>query len=174
MALGVCLLFDGRSNRAVTRLWDRLEGHGVPTLRSHTHGSHRPHLSYVVLLDWDLEAVRKAVDALPDDGPFELTFDALGSFRRGRVCLVPNVPAGLVERQQRVVEAVRATGALVHKHYEIDQWLPHLSIATRAQRTRLPDVANAVYEVLPMTVAVTNAALIDSGSGQLWPLASLP
>jgi hypothetical protein len=31
-----------------------------------------------------------------------------------------------------------------------------------------------VYEVLPMTVSVTNAALIDSGSGQLWPLASLP
>ena len=35
-----------------------LEKRGVPTLRSHTHGLHHPHLSYVVLLQWELAAVR--------------------------------------------------------------------------------------------------------------------
>ncbi|MGH3516441.1 MAG: 2'-5' RNA ligase family protein [Haloechinothrix sp.] len=174
MALGVCLLFDGRTERAFKNLWDRLEAEGVPTLRSHTHGQHHPHVSYVVLLEWELDAVRAAVEALPDIGPFEVTFDAVASFRRGRACLVPSVPADLVTRQQSVVEAVRATGALVHKHYEIGKWLPHASLATRAQLDRLSAVAAATYEILPLTARVTRAALIDSGTGQLWPLATLP
>ncbi|MGH3451919.1 MAG: 2'-5' RNA ligase family protein [Haloechinothrix sp.] len=174
MALGVCLLFDGRAERALVNLWDRLEADGVPTLRSHTHGAHRVHLSYVVLLEWELDAVRAAMEALPDLGPFEVTFDAVATFRRGRVCLVPAVPADLVARQQAVVEAVRATGALVHKHYEIGKWLPHTSLATRAQLDRLPAVAAATYEILPLTARVTRAALIDSGTGQLWPLSTLP
>lgn len=174
MALGVCLLFDGRSERAIRNLWDRLELRGVPTLNSHTHRMHHPHLSYVVLLDWELDAVRDAVLALPHGGPFELTFDAIGSFRRGRVCLIPAVPADLVARQQAVVQAVRATGAMVHKHYEIGRWLPHSSLATRAQLERLSDVAAAAYDVLPLTVQVDRAALIDSSTGRLWPLSTLP
>lgn len=174
MALGVCLLFDGRSERAVRTLWDRIETQGVPTLRSHTHGMHHPHLSYVVLLDWDVDAVRAAVEGLPDRGPGELTFDAVGSFRRGRVCLIPAVPTDLVARQQSVVEAVRATGALVHKHYEIGRWLPHASLAPRARLDRLAAVAAATYDVLPLTVRVSRAALIDSATGQMWPLRNVP
>lgn len=57
MALAVCLLFDGRSERAIRNLWDRLEHLGVPTLRSHTHGLHVPHVSYVVLLEWELDTL---------------------------------------------------------------------------------------------------------------------
>ena len=53
VALAVCLLFDRRSERAVRALWDRLERAGVPSLRSHTHGQHMPHVSYAVLRAWD-------------------------------------------------------------------------------------------------------------------------
>ena len=49
MALAVCLLFDARGERAIRALWDQLETLGVPSLRSHTHGRHVPHLSYAVL-----------------------------------------------------------------------------------------------------------------------------
>ncbi|PXY27216.1 2'-5' RNA ligase family protein [Prauserella muralis] len=174
MALGVCLLFDGRSERALRNLWHRLEQHGLPTLASHTHGRHHPHLSYVVLLDWDLDAVRASVESLPVGGPFELTFDAVTAFRRGRVALVPGVPAELARRQQAVVQAVRATGALVHRHYEPGRWLPHSSLVTRAATDLLPQVAAAAYEVLPLTVRVTRAALVDSAEGRLWPLDTLP
>lgn len=174
MALGVCLLFDRRTERALRGLWDRLEERGVPTLRSHTHGLHHAHLSYVVLLEWDLDKVRNAVSALPDRAPFELTFDALGAFRRGRICLVPTVPADLVGRQQTVVEAVRATGALVHQHYEIGRWLPHCSLAPRARLELLPVVAAALYDILPLHARIVRAVLIDSATGQLWPLPNLP
>jgi hypothetical protein len=174
VALGVCLLFDGRTERALRELWDRLEERGVPTLRSHTHGRHHAHLSYVVLLDWDLDKVRDVVSALPDRGSFEITFDALGAFRRGRICLVPAIPADLVGRQQEVVDAVRATGARVHQHYEVGRWLPHCSVAPRARLAQLPLVAATVYDILPLPARIVRAALIDSVTGQLWPLPNLP
>lgn len=174
MALCVCLLFDGRTERALRNLWDRLEERGVPTLRSHTHGLHHPHLSYVVLLQGEITAVRDAVAALPDGGTLEVTFDALGAFRRGRICLVPAVPADLVSRQQIVLETVRATGAVVHTHYEVGSWLPHCSVAPRARLEQLPIVATAVYDILPLTATITHAALIDSVTGQRWPLPNVP
>jgi hypothetical protein len=38
------------------------------------------------------------VEQLDDHQPFELTFDAVAAFRRGRVSLVPAVPTDLVAR----------------------------------------------------------------------------
>ncbi|PQM48811.1 hypothetical protein C1Y40_00979 [Mycobacterium talmoniae] len=135
MALAVCLLFDRRSERAVRALWDRLEQHGVPSLASHTHRRHVPHLSYAVLRSWDLAAVTAALAALDDGSPVQANFDGVGLFRRGRTWLVAGVSAELMARQQRVVEAVTATGADLHKHYRPGIWLPHCSLAPRA---RLP------------------------------------
>ena len=59
--MAVCLLFDRRSERAVRALWDRLERVGVPSLRSHTHGRHLPHVSFAVLRRWDLPGVSTAL-----------------------------------------------------------------------------------------------------------------
>lgn len=91
MSLAVCLMFDGRAERAFRTLSDRLEDLGVPSLRSHTHGRHVPHLSSAVLRTWDLDAVRAALDGVPDGGPLDLYLDSFGTFRRGRAWLAPAV-----------------------------------------------------------------------------------
>jgi hypothetical protein len=111
--LAVCLLFDPRSERAVRALWDRLERAGVPSLRSHTHGRHVPHISYAVLRTWDLVAVTAAVAGLGAVAPVELTFDGVGLFRRGRAWLLAGATVEFLTRQERVVDAVTATGARV-------------------------------------------------------------
>ena len=174
MALGVCLLFDGRTERVLRNLWDRLEERGVPTLRTHTHGLHYPHLSYVVLLEWELAAVQAGIEALPPGDPLIVTFDAIAAFRRGRVALIPGATAEMVARQQAVVAAARRAGALVHEHYEVGRWLPHCSLATRARLEQLPVVAATAYDVLPLTAGINRAALIDSSTGRLWGLRNLP
>ena len=174
MALAVCLLFDERADRAMRRLWDRLEELDIPTLRSHTHGRHVPHLSYAVLREWDLEKVRDRIEDLPSGDPVDLHFDALATFRRGRSWLVAAVGSELMARQERVVEAATDAGAEMHRNYVPGMWVPHCTVAPRVHLSALPAVAAAVYDVLPLHARADHAALVDSGTGRLWPLTNLP
>ncbi|WP_427891079.1 2'-5' RNA ligase family protein [Kribbella sp. GL6] len=138
MALAVCWLFDRRSDRLLRNLWARLEDLGVPTLLSHTHGRHVPHISLAVLREWDLDEVTKAVQPLLTGQRLELYFDALGTFRRGRAWLAPAADSEVLRLQEDVVSAVTLTAA--------------------------------VYDVLPLEATADRAALVDSATGQLWPL----
>jgi 2'-5' RNA ligase superfamily len=174
VALALALLFDERTDRAMRQLWDRLEGQGVPSLRSHTHGRHVPHLSYAVLRAWDLPAVIEAVATLPDAGPVDLPFDALGLFRRGRAWLAPAATSLLFSRQERAVEALTGAGGDLHKHYLPGVWVPHCTLAPRVPLAAMPTLAAAVYDMLPLQARVTAAALIDSGVGEVYPLATIP
>jgi len=174
VALAVCLLFDRRSERAIRALWDQLESLGVPSLRSHTHGRHVPHLSYAVLRRWDLASVTASLSGLDAGEPVELIFDGIGLFRRGRAWLLSGTAADLAARQERVAGAVAATGADLHKHYLPGSWLPHCSFAPRAPLAQLPVLAAAVYDVLPLRARLDRAALINSATGELWPLETLP
>ena len=174
VALAVCLLFDRPSERAVRALWDRLEQAGVPTLRSHTHGRHVPHLSYAVLRTWDLAAVSAAVAGLGAVAPVELTFDGVGLFRRGRAWLLAAATAEFLTRQERLVDAVTATGAELHKHYRPGRWLPHCSVAPRTPLAQLPVLVAAIYDVLPLEARLDRVALVDSATGELWPVSASP
>jgi 2'-5' RNA ligase superfamily protein len=174
VALAVCLLFDRRSERAVRALWDRVEEQGVGSLRSHTHGRHVPHVSYAVLRRWDQAAVDDALADLDGGEPVDLSFDGVGLFRRGRTWLLAGVSSDFVARQQRVVEVVTATGAELHKHYRPGIWLPHCSVAPRATLAQLPLVVAAVMDVLPLRARLDRAALVNSATGEISPLAVVP
>ena len=155
-------------------LWDRVEELGIPTLRSHTHGRHVPHVSYAVLRKWEIAAVTEALDRLERAEPVELHFDGIGLFRRGRVWLLAGVAANLAIRQEQVVAAVLEAGADLHKHYLPGRWLPHCSVAPRAPLASLSTVAAAIYDVLPVAARLDRAALVNSATGELWPLRRLP
>ena len=173
MALAICLLFDPRSDRAIRKLWARLDDAGVPSLGTHTHGRHVPHVSLAVLRRWDLAAVTAALEQLPAAEPTELSFDGVGLFRRGRAWLLAGVPAELVRRQESVVAAAIGAGTELHRHYEPGRWLPHCSVAPRTPLERLPLLASAAYDVLPLTAWLTRAALINSATGEQHPLTAL-
>ncbi|HWJ80636.1 MAG TPA: 2'-5' RNA ligase family protein [Nocardioides sp.] len=173
MALAVCLLFDRRSDLLVRGLWSRLESMGVGTLQSHTHGRHLPHLSYAVLRQWDLDGVQEALRPLEPAGPVHLSCQGSLLFPRGRVALAPAVGADVVARQERVVAALRATGADLHHHYLPGRWVPHVSVATRASGAQVSAVVTAISDVLPLVVRADRAALVDSATGRTWPLAGV-
>ena len=103
-----------------------------------------------------------------------MSCDGLGLFRRGRTWLVAGVGADFMARQQRVVDVVTATGADLHKHYGPGTWLPHCSLAPRATLAQLSVVAAAVIDVLPLRRRLDRAALVNSATGDLSPLAHLP
>lgn len=174
MALALCLLLDPVSDRLVRTLWRRLETEGIPTLLTHTHGQHVPHLSYAVLLAWEQEAVRSAVDGLCDAGPVEVAVQGTVVFPRGRAALAGSTTAALATRQARAVEALRATGATIHRHYEPGHWMPHVSATTGVAGARLPSVVEAVSDRLPFTLRCDRAALIDTADGTMWDLPGVP
>lgn len=174
MSLAVCLLFDPAGDRAVRAIWRRLESEGVETLLTHTHRRHRPHLSYAVAVRWDPQRVREEISALPCGGPFELVFHGMLAFARGRVALAPAVDSEIVRRQERVAAAVVGSGAELHRYYGRGSWIPHVSLATRAKESQLPLIARAVSDTLPLRVTVESAMLIDSGTGDAWPLPRIP
>jgi hypothetical protein len=174
MALALCLLFDSRTDRLVRELWERLEARGIRTLLSHTHGRHHPHLSYAVLREWEFDAVRTAVAGLPDDGAIEVAVQGSVVFPRGRVSLACSVTTDLTTRQERAVAALQSTRCNLHWHYQTGRWVPHVSVATGASGDQLSVITAAISDVLPLTLHAGRAALIDSGTGDLWPLAGVP
>ena len=174
VALAVCLLFDPETDRAVRRLWAALEEAGIGTLLSHTHRRHVPHLSYAVLRTFDVEAVTAAVEELPPGPALDLRFNAVGLFPRGRAALVLPASQQLLARQLAVVEAVTGTGADLHWHYRPGRWIPHCSLTTGTSQELLPTAAVRAFDVLPLEGSAVSAALVDSGTGQRWPLVNLP
>jgi hypothetical protein len=174
VALAVCLLFDSETDRAIRRLWAALEEAGIGTLLSHTHRRHVPHLSYAVLRTFDVDAVAAAVEGLTGGPALEVRFNAVGLFPRGRAALLLPATQPLLVRQQAVVEAVTSTGADLHWHYRPGRWIPHCSLTTGTQQELLATATVRAFDVLPLVGRSVSAALIDSGTGQRWPLSNLP
>lgn len=174
MALAVCWLFDGPGERFIRGLWRRLEDNGIPTPLTHTHGRHWPHLSLAVVRDWEFDAVQERLAQLPEAPPPQLMLPGTLAFTGGRAAIAVAVTADIALRQQQVVDAVAAAGADLHHHYLSGRWLPHISMTTGGTADRLPLVSVLVNDALPIELHVASAALIDSGIGQLWPLAKLP
>jgi len=171
VTLSVCLMLDVAAERTVRALWQRLEEAGVSTLLSHTHGHHVPHLTLASLRSWDLDAVQQELSEQPVELPQVVYFDALGMFRRSRCWLVPAPTTELLHGQRAVVDAVRRSGADLHRHCEPARWVPHLTLAPRLRLNDLPVVAARVYDVLPVSAALSQITLIDTSSGRRHPLA---
>jgi 2'-5' RNA ligase len=131
-------------------------------------------LSYAVLRSWDLSRVESALATLPDSGPFSMSFYGTLAFPRGRAALAPAITADVARRQEQIVSAVVAAGADLHRNYRPGSWVPHVSVATRAQGAKLPAVVRAIADVLPLTVRVDRAGLVDSSTGETWLLANIP
>ncbi|MGB3953938.1 MAG: 2'-5' RNA ligase family protein [Brooklawnia sp.] len=170
MALAVCLLFDDAGDRTIRQLWRRLEARGLSTPLSHTHGRHRPHLSLAVLRSWELPAVLDALALLPVGEPVHLQFQGVLAFPRGRVSLATAVGAELYRRQEAIARALLAAGLDLHKYYLPGRWIPHVSVATRGSAQQLPEVAVTVLDAIPIHANAVQAALIDSSTGESWPL----
>ena len=52
--------------------------------------------------------------------------------------------------------------------------MPHVSVATGGSARWLPTIAVTVNDALPLRADATHAALIDSSTGERWPLPVLP
>lgn len=169
-SLSVCLLLDEIADRAVRRLWRQLEEDGIPTLSTHTHGRHVPHLTLADVGVVEVTDVLAAMSDVPPAEPTPVVFAALGAFTRSRCSLVPAIPGHLLARQAHLAERLLSAGLPVSPHYRPGAWLPHLTLGPRLPVESLPVVARRVYEVLPLRAVLTRAAVVDTTAGAVHPL----
>ena len=169
-SLSVCLLLDDEADRAVRRLWRRLEDDGVQTLATYTHGRHVPHLTLADVGVAPLDAVMDVVAGPLAAARIPVLFGAVGTFTRTRCSLLPAVSPALLDRQADVVEALRGAGLPVGPHYRPGAWLPHLTLGPRLSAEALPRVARRCYEVLPLAATLGRPTVIDTTAGELHPL----
>ena len=79
MSLAICLLIDDPADAAIRQLWRRLEEVGVPSLATHTHGRHVPHLTLAALRTYCIPDVQRAQAGHPDAAPGEHHLDPFGA-----------------------------------------------------------------------------------------------
>lgn len=169
-SLSVCLLLDDAAERAVRRLWRRLEDDGVPTLATYTHGRHVPHLTLADVGVAPLDAVMEAVARGLPGTPISVVFGAVGTFTRTRCSLLPAPSPELLERQREMLDRLRAAELPAGRHYVPGAWLPHLTLGPRLPVEALPRVARRCYEVLPLAATLDRAAVVDTTAGEVHPL----
>lgn len=169
-SLSVCLLLDEAADRAVRRLWRRLEDDGVPTLATYTHGRHVPHLTLADVGVAGLDEVRDALATMPAYQPVPTVFAAFGAFTRSRCSLVPAASATLVAHQAEMAARLDTAGLSVDGHYRPGSWLPHLTLGPRLPVQSLPSVARRVYDVLPLPAVLERMAVVDTTTGEVYPL----
>ena len=49
-----------------------------------------------------------------------------------------------------------------------------MSVGTHASAALLPVAVTAIFDVLPVTLTVTSAALVDTATGETWRLPGIP
>ena len=173
MALAVCALFDAAGERLIRGLWARLEDAGIGSLATHTHGHHHPHLSFAVLREWELDCVRDTLGRLPDGGGFPANVQGTFVFPRGRVALDRRPGRG------RTSPGPGHLGTDVHRRAAAQALQPDVVDTARlggdaSPGALLPVAVTAISDVLPATLTIARAALVDTATGETWPLPGIP
>jgi hypothetical protein len=168
MSRGVALWPDDDTGRAVTDVWAALEAAGIPTLASHTHRRHRPHVSLVVADDLVPGSVLEVLGSVPRR-PLRLLLNSPGVFPGGILFLtcVPN--AALLEEQRRVHDLVAPMAKGVWDHCAPGAWSPHLTNAYGLDDAQLARALPVVLDHLPIEGWLTRGGVEDGGSGERWP-----
>jgi hypothetical protein len=79
----------------------------------------------------------------------------------------PMAPSRAVNRPEGLWEALEPAVKQSDARFATERApVPHMSVATRAQGAGLPTVARAIADVVPVTVRVDRAALVDSSTGE--------
>jgi 2'-5' RNA ligase len=173
MAHAVELLFDPATEAAIKGLWARLETAGVPSLASRTHRRHRPHISLSVAERIDAGRLHGAQDFLASTY-LDVTLYSPAVFPRPGVLYLSVVPTLALLRLHEEVHAAGRDGMVAPRDgYSVGAWMPHCTLAQDLTRDQLVRGVDLLHDQPPVTAHVSSAALLDTTTGDVFPLATL-
>ena len=177
MGYSVELMLDPDGDAAVRGLWAVLEGVGVPSLATATHGRHVPHVSLTVCDELDVEGAAAALaEAAETRGAIDLILSFPGVFPGPP----PVVFAGVVSTddllgiQHMARKAISPYASSVWDHYLPNRWVPHCTLAMPVDPAMVGEAVEAVLGAgLPITARATAIGIAEITSGDVQVVAEL-
>jgi hypothetical protein len=167
MSRGVVLWPDQTSSQTIRDLWNLLADHGVPSMASHTHRLHQPHVSLIVAEHLPVRAALDAVGPVPPR-PIRLLIEAAGVFPGGFLYLAVVPSAELLDEQRRVHEAVRSLAIEPWPHFEPGIWTPHITTGWALTDEQVAEALPLVLDCLPIEGSLDTGGVEDGGTGERW------
>ena len=158
------LSLDPASEAAVRAQWEALRAAGLPSQAEHKSMTNAPHLTLVAAQELDPELAEVATASIPL--PSKLVVRGLVLFGGTRVTVAHLVEpdSALASAAARVRERVPALRHPV--------WTPHVTLARRVPRTRLPGLLQVLDETpAPTTLTCTRLRWWDPVTGEIEDLA---
>jgi hypothetical protein len=158
---------DEAASSAILHLWECLEDAGIPTLHSHTHRRHRPHLSLYVAEELPPDEALAAVGAVPSE-PIQLHIENIGIFPQGVLFLacVPN--SQLLHEQVRVTNAVQSLASGTWPFFEKGRWIPHLTVSWSLEASQFERAFPLLSAALPIHGLLDRGGVEDGTTGDHW------
>jgi 2'-5' RNA ligase len=174
MAQALVLLFDPSSEAVIRDVWAQLELAGVPSLAGRTHRRHRPHISLSVaerIEIGQLEGGRERLAATYLD----VTLYAPAVFPRTGVLYFTVVPTLALLRLHDEVHADLCHSMVSPRDlYAVGAWIPHCTLARGLTRAQLACGIDLLHDQPVITAHVSSAGILDTATGEVFPLATLP
>ncbi|MGD0986145.1 MAG: 2'-5' RNA ligase family protein [Acidimicrobiales bacterium] len=167
MSRGTVLWPDIATSRRIRELWAALEAEGVPSMATHTHRLHRPHVSFIVAEDLPVNASLEAVMSVPQE-PIRLLVEAVGVFPGGFLYLACVANHALLDEQRRVCEAVRLLAVDPWPHFEPGEWTPHITLGWELTNRQLAQALPIVLGNLPIEGWLDHGGVEDGTTGENW------
>ena len=169
MSRGIVLWPDSSTGAAVRRIWRELDVAGIPSMQTHTHRLHQPHVSLVVADHLDADAAAAAVGRLPEV-QIPCRVEAAGLFPGGFLVLplVPNVE--LLHEHQRVSDSAGDLAVGRWEYTERGEWSPHMTCAYALAPDQVGEAMAIATRHLPLAGYLTTGGVEDGTTGENWPL----
>ena len=166
---GIVLWPDASAAGVVREIWDILSAHGLPSMATHTHRLHQPHCSLTVAESLPADQALDAVGVVPSRS-IPLLVGSVGVFPpAGTLFLACVAHQQLLSEQQRVHRAVSHLAIEPWPYFEMDLWVPHITLAWSLSPTELAAAIPLVLDKLPIAGTFDHGGVEDGTTGENWP-----
>jgi 2'-5' RNA ligase len=161
---------DDETRTAIAAVWAALAERGIPSMATHTHGLHQPHVSLFVAEDLPVDEVLGAIGSVPKTA-IELRIEAAGVFPGGLLYLAPVASNELLKEQGRVQTAVEPLASRPWPHFEKGAWIPHITTGWFLNKHEMAAALPLVLDALPLLGCLDRGGIEDGTTGENWPVA---
>jgi hypothetical protein len=168
MSRGVVLWPDQSTSEAIKALWDTLVENGIPSMATHTHRLHQPHVSLIVAEDLPVEDTLNAIGCVPTKR-IKLMIEAAGVFPGGLLYLACVANQEMLEEQGRIQSTVTPLAVNPGTHSEPGAWTPHVTTGWFLTHQELADALPIVLDALPFSGWLDHGGIEDGTTGLHWP-----